>query len=302
MRTDWLSDSVGEARFPAGAVVERTFRKVAASNFHLVTGNEQPVAVFLVRVNRVTAKESAGSVSAAVSLRVEIRRPDGGENCYAQSLEGAATEPWTDRNVIPSAFYRALESTVREFSESWARGGTVARLSKWRDESSPGKEPPALTAIEWTQSGETWNGTCEVACNGYEGFEAKAWANAHIAAACRTKLGGLEPERVRVVYDKDHFDPVTKRWTFAFRTFARTRIAFSFNKITRSGAVTGDLELMNMTAEQASEELKQFVQDEMDSRAGKVSRDAPRGKAEIRFDNFETDEVYDLITHRFRLL
>lgn len=302
MRTDWLSDSVGEARFPAGAVVERTFRKVAASNFHLVTGDEQSVAVLLVRVDRVTAKESAGSVSAALGLRVEIRSTGTGESCYAQSLNGVATEPWTDRNVVPSAFYRALESTVREFSESLARGGAVARLAKWREGLSPGKKSPALTAIEWTQSGETWNGTCEVVCNGYEGFEAKAWANAHIAAACRTKLGGLEPDRVRIVYDAEDFDSKAKRWAFAFRAVARTRIAFSFDKTTRSGVVTGDLELMKMNVESASAALRAFVFDEMNKRVGIVTSEGSGGVAEIRFDNFETDEVCNLVSIRFRLL
>ena len=116
------------------------------------------------------------------------------------------------------------------------------------------------------------------------------------------KLGGIEPERVRIVYDGEDYDAKTKRWAFRVRTFARTRIALSFDKTTRHGVVTGDLELMEMNVGQASEALKRFVQDEMDSRAGKVSRETPKGQAELRFDDFVMDKTYNLVTIRFRLL
>ena len=68
----------------------------------------------------------------------------------------------------------------------------------------------------------------------------------HIAVACRTKLGGIEPERVRVVYDEEIFDEQSGEWRFVFRTFARTKMALSYDPMTRQGVITGDLELMSM--------------------------------------------------------
>ena len=302
MRQDWLGDAKSEAKFVSGFIVERVFHKVAESLFHVATQEDQPVALFRVRIQRATAKETSAGVAATVALRIEIVKPEGGAACFAETFEAMRTAPWGNRNAVPEAFYRALESVIADFAARWRGCGAVATLRKWRGEMAPKIVPPSLRAIEWTHSGDAWIGMCEVLCNGYEGFEAKSWANVQIAAACRMKLGGIEPERVRIVYDGEDYDAKTKRWAFRVRTFARTRIALSFDKTTRHGVVTGDLELMEMNVGQASEALKRFVQDEMDSRAGKVSRETPKGQAELRFDDFVMDKTYNLVTIRFRLL
>ena len=302
MRQDWLGDAKSAARFASGSIVERVFRKVAGALFHVAMHEEQPVAHFRVRIQRATAKETSAGVEATVELKIEIVKPEGGEACLSETFEATKTAPWGDRKAVPEAFYRALESVIADFAAKWRGCGAVAKLRKWRGEMAPKIVPPSLNAIEWMHSGDAWIGMCEVLCNGYEGFEAKLWANVQIAAVCRMKLGGIEPERVRIVYDREDYDADVKRWAFRVRTFARTRIAFSFDKTTRHGVVTGDLELMKMNVGQASEELKRFVQDEMDSRVGKVSRETPKGQAELRFDDFVMDKAYNLVTIRFRLL
>ena len=305
-RLDWLGDAKSDAKFASGSIVERVFHKIAWSLFHVAAQNEQPAAIFRVRIQRNTAREALGDIKATVDLKIEIARPESEAVCFSEAFEATTTAPWTDRKAVPEAFYHALESVIADFAAKWRGCGAVATLRKWRGEMAAETVPPSLKAIEWTHSGDAWIGTCEVLCNGYEGFEAKAWANAQIAAACRMKLGGIEPERVRIVYDgegdDDRYDPDAKEWRFRFYTFARTRVALSFDKTTRHGVVIGDLELMKMNVEQASEELKRFAQDEMDSRAGKVSRDAPKGKADLRFDEFVHDKTYNLVTHTFRLL
>lgn len=302
-REDWLGDSVGDAAFPGGAIVEREFRKVAAAYFSPVSGDDVPAAVFTVGMTRSSVRQTPGGTSATIGVRIEIKKSGGRGVCYSETFEETAVATWPDRRIVPEAFYLALEAVVSDFSRSWeSDSAAVSTLRKWRDELNPGAEPPELETIAWEQEDDVWKGECEVACNGYEGFEARSWATSQLASLCRAKLGGIEQERVRVVYDEMDYDRQTKRWRFSFRTFARTRIVLTYDRISRRGAVTGDMELMNMGAEAASEELKRFVQNEMDSRAGKVTREKPKGDAEIRFDDFETDSDYNLVTIRFRLL
>lgn len=304
MRLDWLCDSVGEARFAGGAIAERATRRIASANFHIVSGDERPVADFIVRMPVGSARESSSGVTSTIAINFEIVQADGTGKCYSRTFERSATEVWVDRSRVPASFYKALEGAINDFADDWGTGAFVPIVTGWWNDMMPQIKPPALRSIDWTQSGDVWIGRCEVACNGYEGFQARAWAVAQVASACRTKLGGIEAERVRVVYDEkeEKFDPAANVWHLCFRTFARTKIVLSFDKISRHGTVTGDLELLGMDAESASEKLKNFVRREMNSRDGPISDNRPSGNADVRFDNYVTDEMYNLITHTFRLL
>ena len=303
MRLDWLCDSVGEARFAGGAIAERATRRIASANFHIVSGDERPVADFIVRMLVGSARESSAGVTSTIAINFEIVQADGTVKCYSKTFERSATEVWADRNKVPASFYKALEGAINDFADDWGAGAFVSVVTGWWNDKMPQIKPPALRSINWTQSGDVWIGRCEVACNGYEGFQARAWAVAQIASACRTKLGGIEAERVRVVYDdEERFDPVANSWHLCFRTFARNRIVLSFDKIARNGFVTGDVELMGMDEKNASDELKRYVRAEMNSRDGKISDERPTGTAEVRFDDYVPDKTYNLITHRFRLL
>ena len=304
-RTDWLGDAVGEAVFPAGKIIAREFGKVVKANFHVVSGDEVPVAVFSVSIDRATAKViDGGNVESTVCVHVEVTSNDGSKRCYANTFEKTASARWENRNLVPLAVYRAIELTVNGVMSDWeTRDSAIASLLKWKSDAAPQIVPPSLKSIEWTQVDDVWTGVCEVKCNGYEGFDAKSWANARIAVACRTKLGNIEPERVRVVYDDELFDEQSKKWMFAFRTFARTKMALSYDPMTRHGAITGDLELIAASSpEQAAELLKEYVFAEMESHGRLVKDTTKRHKGGVRFDDFETDKTYNLITIKFRLV
>ena len=159
--------------------------------------------------------------------------------------------------------------------------------------------PPKLKVFQFSTHDEVHYGVCEVVCNDYGRFAAKDWAVSQIAKSCMEKLGkfGIERDSVRVVYDVQDFKEKDNLWRLEFRTFARTRVALSFDKGSRRGFVTGDLGLMEKTAEDASVELREYVQSEMDRRIG-----VSAGKADVRFDSAVPDTTFDLITIRFRLL
>ena len=304
-RTDWLGDAVGEAVFPAGKMIAREFGKVVKANFHLVSGDEVPVAVFSVAIDRATAKIiEGGNVESTVGVHVEIMSNDGSKRCYKKAFEKTARGRWENRDLVPLAVYQAMELTVNDVVSDWETcDSAIASLFKWKGDAAPQIVPPSLKSIEWAQENDIWTGVCEVKCNGYEGFDAKSWANSHIAVACRTKLGNIEPERVRVVYDEERFDEHSQKWMFTFRTFARTKMSLSYDPMTRHGAITGDLELIAAASpEQAVEAMKKYVFAEMESHGRLVKDPEKRYRSGIRFDDFETDGVYNLITIRFRLV
>ena len=156
--------------------------------------------------------------------------------------------------------------------------------------------PPNLKAFRFSTHDGVHYGVCEVVCNDYGRIAAWDWAVSQIAKSCVEKLG-IGRERVRVVYDVQEFDEKCNLWRLGFRTFARARVVLSFDKGSHSGFVTGDLGLMKKTAEDASVELREFVQREMDRRIG-----VSAGEAKVRFDSIVPDTTFDLITIKFRLL
>ena len=304
-RMNAIGENVVEAVFRSGDIAKREFKKIVQSNFHIAAENETPVAVVSVGVERTTAREGGrrGCVDSALTVRVAVANADGSETCYSKAFDGSANEAWDDRAMVPLAFYRALEAVVASFVKDWNDAGPVSRVLDWERSAKPQVMPPSLKSMEWLLSDDVWVGVCEVKCNGYEGLDAKAWANAHIAVACRTKLGGIEPERIRVVYDEEIFDEKSKEWRFVFRTFARTEMALSYDPMTRHGVITGDLELMSAgSVENAAEILKKYVRKEMESHGRLVKDLSQQHEVGIRFDDFDTDKTYNLITIKFRLV
>ena len=308
------SDKVG--RFAGEEIVARKFREMVGQNFHLVQGDETPVAKFIVRVIKSTVKKEGNSTNTECNLeiQVDVKRQDDSAVAFGKKLDASFKKEWQLVTEVPLAFYGCLDKVIESFIANWDSGTATATLLKWNGERTPDKKPPELMAFNWLEEDDgQWTakdskvfaGECKVLSNDYDGMSAKAWANAHIAVACQTKLGNIEHHRVRVIYDEDKFDEMAKKWTFKFHTFARTKIWITFDKSTGYGKVTGDLGLMNVKAEdrgdveKASEELKRFVLEEMASRAGAVSREVQKGKSLVRFDDIKMNKTYNLLTIAF---
>ena len=300
-----IGENVVEALFCSGDIVAREFRKVVQSNFHIASKNETPVAVVSVGIARITTREDRRRkcIDSDVAIRVAVTNADGSKTCYSKVFGSKESGAWEDRNVVPLAFYGALDSVAASFVKDWNDGGFASQILRWKRSAEPQVTPPSLKSMSWSQSGDVWFGMCDVKCNGYEGLDAKAWANTHIAVACRTKLGGIEPERVRVVYDEEIFDEQSGEWRFVFRTFVRTKMALSYDTMTRHGVITGDVELLAADSiEIAAETLKKYVLKEMESHIRIVKNLSPQHEVAIRFDDFDTDKTYNLITIKFRLV
>lgn len=299
---DFLDNPVTLGYFRSGEIAAREFGNVARANFGTPSSEVPPVGKFSVKLDGVAARRtSSGGIAVTVEATVTMSNAASSEIAYRKCFKAECSEAWEDRTVVPKALYDALDKIVRDFLADWSASSAVSILSEWADKSTPGVKPPELLSLDFVQDGNVYCGICRVACNGYEPFRAKGWANAHVAVACRTKLG-IEPERVRIVYDKEPFDPDGKTWRFEFRTFARTKMVLTFNKATSHGFATGDIELMGMPPDKAAEALRRFVHSEMDARAGMVTTEVQKGKAHVRFDNIDPDRTYDLITIGFRLV
>ena len=300
---DFLDNPVTLGYFRAGEIIARRFGDVARANFGEPSSDVPPIGRFIVRIDSVMARRpSGGNVSVSVGATVSVSSARSSEIAYQKGFRAERSAAWGDESAVPGALYDALDKLVHDFLEDWSTSSAVSVLSKWADEATPGIRPPELVSLDFVEQGkDVYCGSCTVACNDYEGFRAKGWADAQIEQACRRKLG-IEPERVRIVYDAEKFDPSGKTWRLEFRTFARTKMVLTFSKATRHGFATGDLGLMVMSADMAAEELRRFVHSEMDARAGAVSSGTAKGEAMVRFDDFKTDPALNLITISFRLV
>lgn len=299
---DFLDNPVTLGYFRSGEIAAREFGNVARANFGTPSSEVSPVGKFSVKLDGVAARRTAsGGIAVTVEATVAMSNAASSETAYRKHFMAECSAAWEDEAMVPNALYDAFGKIVRDFLEDWSASSAVSVLSEWADKSVPGVTPPELLSLDFSQQGNVYCGSCRVACNGYEGFRAKGWADAQIEQACRRKLG-IEPERVRIVYDEEKFDPIGKTWRFEFRTFARTKMVLTFNKVTRHGFATGDIELMGMPVDKAAEALRRFVHSEMDARAGMVTTEVQKGEARVRFDDIDPDRMYDLITIGFRLV
>ena len=146
-------------------------------------------------------------------------------------------------------------------------------------------------------------GSCKVACNGWESFQAAAWAKQQIFSQCVEHLG-VGKERVRVRYDNEatKYDESAKVWSFGFSTWARTRMVMQYDASSRRGRAIVDLELFEGTAEDAAQAAKDYIVREMNLRAATYAEDAPEAKADVDFLGIETDAENNLVIVNFKLV
>lgn len=318
-RINFAGNPVGEAVFQAGGIVAREFGKIVKSNFHVVTGDETPIAIISVDVDRATAKVLEGSdeVESSISVHVKVSRADGSEKCYSKVFNVTKRQVWHNKSIVPSSFYQALESAINGFTADFGAAETaVARLLGWWRNANPQISEPSFKApIKWTiapdanddacaGSDEVWMGTCEIERNDYELSSAMEWANVKIAAACRMKLGNIDPVRVRVVYVEDPDEKAlpddSKVLRFSFRTFARKDMVLSYDPMLNKGFVIGDLEMMGVTSEQADSKLEAYVIIAMGSYGRRVNDPGKRYWASVRFTG--RDDKNDLLVKEFELV
>ena len=300
-----IGSSSVSGSYAGRAIIAREFEKFRDANFDVPRPGVKPAVKMSVKIKETSDESSYRSgVSSKISLVVEFSQCDG-PGMMTFSVEKTATaKDWPDKDSIPPSFFNALAMAVDGFVAAWESGGGPAALEEWHNP-SPDCVPPELKSFKWlprAEGDEVHFGECVVACNGYEPFAARKWAEPKIFEAARKKLGNIEYERVRVVYDVANLD--SQEWAFRFRAFARSRTVFSFDKMSRRGSITGDLELMGFKDDEsaASEELESIVKKEAGRYAGLVESGKPKPESSVRFDNHKTDKAFGLVTITFRLL
>lgn len=290
--------------FDAGKIVEREFDKVVKWNFALPPAVVPSTAEFSFSIDRVSLVKEADEVISMLEISVKICRVGhSDEIAYSKRFSSIKRGQWEENSAVPESFYAALKEIVVAFLEDWGKTRAVLTLKKWSAEhGDPVPEVPVLRRKpEIVPSLKVQDGvccgTCEVVCNDYDEPTASAYAFSYIDQQCRKALG-IEPERVRIVYDVMEMKDGHGR--YEFRAFARSKEpVLSFDG--RKGSMTGDLALMGMTSEEATKEMQRRIQDAMDKviSAGK----GVRGSARVHFDPPATmgDGVYGLLTVPFWL-
>ena len=301
-----IGDTITTGQFKGGRIIEREFRKVFESGFRLARADETPVAKVIVRILGISVSRLylANTAKATLRIQVEVRKPASSQIAFSEVFTATSDKASPSNDEVPAAFYFALDAVIRDFLSAWNDGNAVSTVIRWRTDAAPELKPPELASIDWNKNNDVWHGHCTVKCNGYEPFEARAWASEHISAMCRNQLGNIDRRLVRIVYDDMRLDSEARIWSFSFSTFPRQRIVFYFDRNTKHGYVVGDLELMDLSADigKAKEELKNLVLKEMKSFAGAVSLEVQTAEALVRFDKSETDSAFGLLTYYFRLV
>lgn len=301
----WLQET---GTFQGGRLVDRDLRDFASSNFREPAVGERPLVVLAAEIDDVDIRQSmvGDDISTTLCVKFEMAKEDGAGRGLSWKITASATAKGTDAVGVPVSFRNALRDVMADFRKRWEDDGAAERIAGWACETAPAAadaaEPPALQSLVFKKNGNAQLGRCTVVCNGYEGFRTMHWANANIFEACKTKFPGIDSERLRVLHDEDRYDDESKVWTIDFRAFARAEKVLLFDKATGVGEIIGDLGLLEMDAEEASEVLKDFVLKAMESHAGAVTSSRKKVEALVRFDDFTTDPNYNLVTIRFRLV
>ena len=304
-RNDYEDTLYFSGSFAAGKIIEREFGKVIAANFREPAALEAPAAQLTVRLfeTKVWQPSVSSGVEAKLQIHLELAKPDRSETAYSKTFDATESAVWTNRSLVPESFYLALSNIVVKFLADWSADEGAGALALWAGAMPDGVVPPRLRDIEWVANGgDVQRGRCVIDCNGYEGFQAQQWAHDQIQVACRSRLGNLPPERLRVIYEGETYDKSGGTWTFSFQCFARSKTVLQFDPVTGFGTVIGDLDLMNLPAAEAADVLKRYVLKEMKAHSGVVADVDTDSKAFVRFDSFTTNTKYNLIVIEFRLL
>lgn len=309
VKANLLASPYVVATFAGGEIVGREFEKVLEANFCEPVAGEAPVAELAVRIAMVLVSQESdwAPMKAELRFNIEVTKPGGSEIAYSKSIDSSAIGSWTNRSQIPSSFYQALSGVIAQFLDDWEQSGGPDTVARWAGNAEPGTVPPDLLAFNWEPTagqGGIQRGRCTIACNGWEKLRAEHWAKAQIAVTCQTQLGLNDAKQLRVVYENipEPYDSVKHTWTFSFRCFARCERVLDYNSVTGRGTVIGDLDLMNMDADDADEPLRDYVHKVMDSHAGRVDSEHRKTNAQLRFDDYRTDQANNLIIIDFRML
>lgn len=297
-----LVQTVGKV--PLRTIAARGIRSLVEKHFRAPLPDERPAALLETTPQFLSVKQDGRVARVKLSVAVRCVKQDEDRTVLLKNTyKGERTGPWVEGQV-PVALYEALDDVWSAFLKDFRANVRPATLMDGTESSI---KMPELQGLSFgTKRGDDASvavGSCTVACNGWEAFQAAAWAKQQIFSQCVEHLG-VEKERVRVRYDNDatKFDEVAKSWKFVFSTWARTRMVMQYDANTRRGRAIVDLGLFGGTAEEAAKAAKEYAMREMNLRAATYADDAPEAKADVDFLGMETDAESNLVIVNFKLV
>ena len=291
------------ASVPVASLVKRQFLHALSEHFHPLVGDQQPVVRVAVEVLGIIVSRRETAVESEITVKITIHDLAKNVVCHEKIYRKDARMPWDGGALVPDAVYKCVQNVAAAFLKDVAADRTlIARLEGISPDAATVRKP-SFKKIEIKPKNDSGvvKGMCELACNDWDEGRAANWMRAQLEQRCENQLG-VEAARVRLVYDKSEFVGSAREWHVTFTAFARSEMVLNYDSTTLSGTCVADFGLMGKSAEKAADALKEYVMQEMDKRAGVQQSGAAGPKAQVRFDDFKTDQRYALTYCDFRLV
>ncbi|MBQ6925141.1 MAG: hypothetical protein IJQ73_10915 [Kiritimatiellae bacterium] len=288
---------------PLRRIAARGIQSLVERHFRRPLADERPALALETSPQFLSVRQDGTLARVKISVAVKCVRQDGARKSLISKIYTAErTGPWVGGQV-PVALYEAMNDIWAAFLRDFRQAVPPATLMGGHGEAAGMPELRALSFGTRRDGSAVTSGKCEVACNGWEAFQAAAWAKQQIFSQCVEHLG-IDKGRVRMRYDNDEtrYDADSKVWRFAFATWARTRMALQYDPASRRGCAIVDLELFGGTAEEAAKAAKAYIVREMNLRAATYADDTPGARADIDFLDIETEPEGNLVIVKFRLV
>ena len=291
------------ATVPVKNLLKSQFLQGTMEHFHPLFGNQLPAVRIKVDLMGCILEKIGDKVDSLVTLNIKIEDVVKNHVCHEKSYTARSQLPWDGGTLVPDALYKSIQECTSSFLRDVSENGTlIARLESVSLDAATVKKPEFLKfELMPKDASGVVRGVCHAKCNDWEEGRVATWLRAQLEQRCENQLG-IEASRVRVVYELSGFDAENRVWKVEFSAFARSEMVLNYDPVTRSGTCVADLGLMGLAAEKASEKLMDYVMAEMDRRAGMITSDGIKAKANVRFDAFKTDQRYNLIHCPFRLV
>ncbi|MGN0833627.1 MAG: hypothetical protein ACI4RD_08285 [Kiritimatiellia bacterium] len=283
------------ASVPVSTLVRRQFTQAVSEHFHPLVGDQQPAIRVFVDILGIILTREEGTVKSQATMRITIRDVAKDAICHEKIYRGKSEMPWDGGALIPDSVYRCIQEVAAEFLRDIAKDRTlIARLEGVTPDAKTIRKPSFRRLdIKPKNDAGVIQGACVLACNDWDECRAANWMRAQLERRSENQLG-IEASRVRVIYESSSYDGEKKEWSVSFSAFARSEMVLDYDATTKSGTCIVDFGLMGTTAEKAAEALKNYVMQEMDKRAGAQQTGTEGAKAQVRFDDFKTDQRYSL--------
>ena len=290
------------ATVPVKNLLRNQFLHGVSDYFHPLAGDQLPAIKINVDVQSVVFLKTSDRVSSTVTMTIGIEDVARKRMCHEKTYCGRSELYWDGGDLVPDSVYKCVQDCTSSFLKDISEDRTLIAMLEAATPDAASVKKPSLLAFELKPKNADGviTGVCSAKCNDWDENRTATWIRSQLERRCENQLG-VEPSRVRVVYESSKFDGSARVWQVSFSAFARSELVLNYSPVTRSGICVADIGLMGVTAGKAADRLKDYVMSEMDKRAGALGG-SNQAKAIVRFDAFKTDQRYNLIHCPFRLV